>query len=223
MNEAKGQFRSAAFGGFNRQDVLKYLESSGQDYEAKLASLRSELEKAKNEGAETAEKLEELVAENARNQEHAEKLARELDALRAEADVMQAELTEKKQALAAAEEDLCELRAQMAELEPAARAYALIKDRAATIELEAHERAQRALDEAGERAGQIQEKSAEQVRQVQDTFDRFRIDLEATLAHAAQEIGQVLQSFEIVTEELGGHDDAIRELIRQSEEKPGEM
>ena len=47
-------FRSAAFGGFNRRDVLNYIESSARAYREKVADLQGERDQAV-QSAQTAE------------------------------------------------------------------------------------------------------------------------------------------------------------------------
>ena len=45
MNENAGQFRTAAFGGFNRQDVLDYIEKLTQENQEKSLELERALER----------------------------------------------------------------------------------------------------------------------------------------------------------------------------------
>ena len=45
MNENAGQFRTAAFGGFNRQDVLDYIEKLTQENQEKTLELEQALER----------------------------------------------------------------------------------------------------------------------------------------------------------------------------------
>ena len=45
MNENAGQFRTAAFGGFNRQDVLDYIEKLTQENQEKTLELERALER----------------------------------------------------------------------------------------------------------------------------------------------------------------------------------
>ena len=42
MNEGL-QFRTSAFGGFNKQDVMAYLEKSAREHSGKIAELQKEL------------------------------------------------------------------------------------------------------------------------------------------------------------------------------------
>ena len=43
------QFRNAAFGGFNRQDVMEYLERTAREHSEELAQLRARLDEAQNQ------------------------------------------------------------------------------------------------------------------------------------------------------------------------------
>ena len=42
--ENKTQFRSAGFGGFNRQDVMKYIEQTASEHVEQLKELRAQVE-----------------------------------------------------------------------------------------------------------------------------------------------------------------------------------
>ena len=52
MNENGFQFRTAAFGGFQKQDVMDYLERSAREHAQKLAGLQKELAEEKVAKAE---------------------------------------------------------------------------------------------------------------------------------------------------------------------------
>ena len=50
MNPAENSFRTAVVGGFNRQDVLTYIESSARESKERVAALQQEAEEAKQAG-----------------------------------------------------------------------------------------------------------------------------------------------------------------------------
>ena len=52
------KFRNAAFGGFNRRDVLEYIELSARENNAKLRDLTERLEAVEREKAELNAALE---------------------------------------------------------------------------------------------------------------------------------------------------------------------
>ena len=47
--EQNMQFRSAGFGGFNRQDVLNYIEETTKEYNQRVEELRAQYEAAQAE------------------------------------------------------------------------------------------------------------------------------------------------------------------------------
>ena len=72
MNEGL-QFRTSAFGGFNKQDVMAYLEKSAREHSGKIAELQkdlAELRQARTEAEDAGEtmksRLAVLEAENQR-------------------------------------------------------------------------------------------------------------------------------------------------------------
>jgi hypothetical protein len=60
MNENAGQFRSAAFGGFHRQDVLDYIEKITKAHREETAALETALAQAQEERDRQGAQLEEL-------------------------------------------------------------------------------------------------------------------------------------------------------------------
>ena len=62
MNENEGQFRSAAFGGFHRQDVLDYIETMTREHQAALAAAQEEKDALAQEKAEVESALAEEKA-----------------------------------------------------------------------------------------------------------------------------------------------------------------
>ena len=176
-----GTFRSA-INGFNRQDVMDYLESASQRYEA-LKKERNELDRMRTEQQARVKELESIQEEAAdikeqAAQETAEALAQlrakeeECESLRAS---LEAVTRERDDALARPTEDpavaealrsevsalqarLAEIEAKQAETVRKAEEYDSMRDRIATLELNASRRAADIEDGAGRRgpAGQDQ-------------------------------------------------------------------
>lgn len=150
MNENGFQFRTATFGGFQKQDVMNYLERSAKEHAEKLAALQKELaqEKLDRDGetqraASLAERVSALEEENRRL---ASQLADKADQLR--------RTEEEREDLQALNDQLQD---QLDKVLPAATAYEAVKDRTASIELEAHGRAQAIEREGRERAQKHQD------------------------------------------------------------------
>lgn len=142
--EQNMQFRSAGFGGFNRQDVLNYIEETTKEYNQKLEELRAQCEGA---------------------QEEAEELRQSLDKCKTQSQTMQermVELIEEKEALLARVKKLEPLQAQVTllhsrveALTPDAEAYAGLRNQISDIELEARQRAGEILAQAKQKAEEI--------------------------------------------------------------------
>lgn len=193
------QFRSAVFGGFNRQDVLTYIETSAKAHAQDMEELQKELERVKKE------------AEEARTRaETAEATVEELTPRAKQMEKTTAELEEKRSGLAAAERELKELRAKVAMLQPKAEAYEAVKDKTAGIELEAHQRAKQVTDEARRSAEALRLQGEQWLAKVRSSYERLRTDVEATVTHTAGELERAGKVLADVNREFREHDAAMQ-------------
>ena len=187
-------FRSAAFGGFNRQDVLDYLEKTAAENARKQQELQRRLEEAEEDRRKLASQesdQEERVTILNRDREEAQ--SRELEELRRERD---------------------SLRRRVAELEPGAAAYTAVKERAAGVELEAHCRAQNVLNEADRQARELRRGMEQWLGRVQVEYDALRSEVESTVSHAADQLEKAGKCLEQMTALLADQDVALEELSR---------
>ena len=138
------KFRTSLHG-FNRQDVQQYIEQMADVHRQELNLLQKQLEEAQARNAE----LEEAVS----NVEIAKSDAAEEEAR------ARASLETSTQALNQTREELERLQAQVDAMGPMAENYAKLKDRVATVELEAHRRAQDTVDQAMAEAEDIRAES----------------------------------------------------------------
>lgn len=166
-------FKSVAFGGFDKQDVIQYIEQS-----AKEASTVQE--KLQHENAD-------LRAERDHLSSRTESLEKQLESLTAERNSLAAKLeqeTAARQALESVKSDLERLTAEMEKLRPDAEAYAQFRASIGSIECEARERA--ASLEAATNA------------QLRKTVDLFRAQyqtlmstFESTASHVTSELRKI--------------------------------
>ena len=206
MNENEGRFRTVAFGGFHRQDVLDHIERLLTEHREERVALTAELEQERAARAQAEDRLaEEGAAAHTAEQDRAE-LAQALEDLKAQ-------LAETAAARDAAEEERTALRARVAELEPAAASWARIKDTAGDIEVAAHERAQCTLSAARDQAAQVRAESAGWVLDIQRRCDRLQQDLHTSVAAAETELDAARGSFARAQEELGTIQDALSALV----------
>ncbi len=221
MNDKELQFRTAAFGGFQKQDVLNYLEASTRETEEKTAALKKRLDEAQ---ADAARLKETVAADEARRAE----LERENSRLSAELADREARLTSAQAQAAALTAQVAELTAKTEELSakvtrmsPAAEAYEGLKDRTAGIELEAHSRAREIEAEAAAKAQKTKADLESWLAGLRGSYARLKGELNAALAQAAQELGKAETSLTSISGQLEQQDAALQELGRNVETLAG--
>lgn len=213
-------FRSSAFGGFNRQDVLNYLENTTKEAAQQQQDLQQQLEQANEAAArqqtaldESRSQVEHLTYENGDLKAHMERASADLAELRDENTRLTTQL-------AAANEELTALRARVAELEPDALAYRAVKERTAGVELEAHGRAQRIVSEAEEQARQIRQQAGKWLLRVETEYRELCMQTETTIAHAADQLnkaGSCLENIKVMLNEQAEGLDGLEQAFHAAD------
>lgn len=214
MSATELQFRTAAFGGFQKQDVLSYIESANQTHQEKLDQLQRERDELAREKEELA-----VQAGQARNQ--AEALAREkaelairLEAAHKEADGLREQLDQARTEAEETAARLTDVQARLAQAEPDAAAYQHIKDRAAGIELEAHCRAQEVRQQAEEKVRRAHTEVEQWLHKVQAGYDLLRSDMDGAVSRAGQELDKLRQLLDQLSSGFAGQDEHLRRLAQ---------
>ena len=179
-------FRSAAVGGFNRQDVLAYLEER-----AKLA-------------AQAEQKLQDQLDE----------VNHQAEALRRERDGLRCELEETRRELEAARGEREEARGRLASVTPDAQAYVQLKERTAGVELEAHRRAQAVQEKAEYDAQRLRRQVNQWLQRLEQEYEGLRGQVEATVSHAASQLEQAGGYLGQVVSLMGEQEAALEGLAR---------
>ncbi len=191
------QFRTA-LGGFNRRDVQQYIEQSGAAHRKETAELKARLEEALRRQEELEAALAETegargaaAAEEAKVREHLETSTQTLARLRGEQ-------TETESKLAAARRELERLQAQVAQLAPLAEKYEQLKDRVATVELDAHRKAQSIVDEANGQAEELKDDTRRWLNDVLAQYGAVRqgVDVLLDQAKALTAVGEQTAALE---------------------------
>ena len=212
-------FRSAAVGGFNRQDVLAYLEER-----AKLAAQAEQ--KLQDQLDEVNHQAEALRRERDGLRCELEETRRELEAARQRRDSLSAQLEQRGRELSACQEraegaerelekargERDEARGRLASVTPDAQAYVQLKERTAGVELEAHRRAQAIQEKAEGNAQKLRRQTEQWLARLAREYDALRSQVETTISHAASElekaelcldqVGQLMASQETALEGL---------------------
>ena len=174
------KFRSA-LAGFNRQDVQRYIEQTAAAHRQELTKLQARLEESEGRAAELEAALSGAesaksgaAAEEAKARARLEESTRTLAKLRGE-------LSQTESKLAVAKQELSRLQAQVGSLEPMAESYAQLKDRVATVELDAHRKAQDTVSEARAEADRVRAETREWLEGVLAQYGRLRQGMDGLL------------------------------------------
>ncbi len=183
MNAVIQRFRRA-LGGFNRNDVMQYIAQTAADHRRQIDELKAELARRDEErvGLEVAvsglqDEKGDMTAEGAKVRASLEESTRTLTKLRGE-------LTETEAKLRTAREELVRLQAQVAELEPMAKRYEELKDRVATVELDAHRKAQSTIDEAQRQVQELRGETKQWLGSAMEGYDGLRRGMDELFAGA---------------------------------------
>lgn len=197
MENQSPQFRTAAFGGFQKQDVLNYLEKSAKDHADKIADLQKQLKEA-------MEAQVEMEAQAAADQIRVAELEDANRRLGEDLASREESLAMSIQRCDALEGQLAALKADMERMAPAAEAYRELKDRAAGIELAAHVRAQAIEEESRRKVEKTAQEVLTWIDQVQGAYSNLHLSLNAALAAAAEELRKSREKVKGLSGELVG-------------------
>lgn len=215
------QFRTAAFGGFQKQDVLDYIETVSREHAARLESLEKERDEARRSGEELQARLSE--AEGARSDLSGQvgTLTDRLAEAERALEEIRAEIARQQDLRAEAELRAEELEQRLKRAEPAAAAYESVKDRTAGIELEAHHRAMEVEAAARAQVKATKVELEQWIHKVRAGYDRLRTDVDATISHASGELERVRGSLEGLSGEFDARDADLESLLKTYQESLG--
>lgn len=222
MNAGEYRFRSSAFG-FNRQDVLRYIEAMHRDHAAQLASLKQDLDWERGQRSQVEEKGTLASEEAMAAGKDAQRSKEELERCQEELQEAQRQREDLRLRLKATQEDLAALQTAADRMAPAAKAYESLKEKAAGIELDAHNRAQAIIRQGEEEAAEIRRRMADWLRQVESSYARLRSDVAATLSHTAAELERTVRSLDGVSAELDTHGEQLRFIVTDITEQRAKL
>lgn len=203
------KFRTA-LAGFHRGDVLHYMDKMAAQHRSQMAEVEAELKKSRENEQKLQEEIESLrqahgsvSAEEAKVRASLEESTRTLARLRGE-------LSQTETKLAAARLELGRLHGQVDEMEPMAQKYDQLKDYVATVELDAHHKAQETIDQAKTKAEQIQADTRQWLEQVLAGYTNLRSEMDR-LFQRLRELGEMGVQFDQA-------DQAAQKLQEQGQE-----
>lgn len=218
-------FRNAAIGGFNRQDVLTYLEEQARQTSQERETLKKQLEETQSQRDTLCREGEDLRQRLARAQGELDAAVQERDSLsarleRANLDLSTArtQASREAQALEREKEEKRLLLDKLAALEPDAQAYTELKERAAGVELEAHRRAQAIQAKAEEDAQKARRQVEQWLKRMGREYDALCTQVETTVSHAASELEKAGAGLERLNELMSGQGTALEGVRRAYDE-----
>ena len=206
------QFRNAVFGGFNRQDVLDYLEKTSAENAQRQQELQQKLEAAEEERRQLSAKTTEQEEQLAILRRDRDQLKEQLEQVQQALNSSQAREEAQEEALAALRQERDTFKSRAEALEPDAAAYEAIKERTAGVELEAHCRAQNVLNQADAQAKELRRNMEQWIGRVELEYDALRSEVESTVSHAADRLEKAGKCLEQITALLADQDVALEAL-----------
>jgi DNA repair exonuclease SbcCD ATPase subunit len=189
MDHVVERFRGA-LGGFNRKDVLRYIERTEADHRKQVEELEGRLAQAEAERAGLADSLSGLQDENGTMNAEKDRVRASLEQSTQTLARLRGELSQTESKLAVAKQELARLQGQVGELAPMAQSYQELKDRVATVELDAHRKAQATVDEAKGQAEALRASTAQWLGEVLTQYTALRGDMGDLLARM-QDLAQI--------------------------------
>lgn len=197
-------FKSVAFGGFDKQDVVRYLEQAAEKAAAAQRQLETENESLRRQAEAQAEELEALRAQ-------VEELTGERDGLREKLASESAALAD-LEPLRSLEQDMARITAERDALKPDAERYARFRERLGAIECEARNR-----------ADDLEETAAAQTRRTLEDFrsryQQLMRDFEAVSGHVNGELRKIEVTLSQLPRALDRTGTELNELAARLEKK----
>lgn len=212
------KFRNAVLGGFNRRDVMEYIERASGEARSKAAGLEKDLKEARGEKETLAEELARLKQSSGSAAQEEARVRASLEESTAALTRVRMELGDTNDKLAKAQLSLRNLQQQVDMLQPLAKQYEQLKDRVATVELDAHRKAQQTIDQANEEASEVRKKTVGWLEQVKGSYG----GLKEAVASGAERLEKAGSELAAVRESLNARDEELAALTLPGQEQTGE-
>lgn len=225
MDEQSRGFRGAVFGGFRREDVLRYIEETDGKYHNETEELRRQLAEAQSALTEMRAQNEKLTEKNAELLERLGEMTLDADKVRAQLDEIEKGFTlqtteiEAQNARAealAAEND--RLTAENAKLSDKCGEYDASKEKIAEMELSAYRRAKQIEEDAKAELQKLRRQSMEMIGEVKRQLDTAKENYRTVLTRSQQESAEMARK---ANEVLGEIDRIAASLGKESAPKNG--
>lgn len=200
-------FKTVTFGGFDKQDVVRYIEQAAEKASLAQRSLEAENEALRKEIQTLREQVQNAADETAALLSRCENLQKEAE--------QAAEVKKELEPLRSLESEASRLRAEADALRPDAQAYAQFRERLGAIECEARKR-----------ADDLETASARQMKKTLDCFktqyDALMQTFETAAGHVTEELRKIelsLSQLPRVMDRSGAEMERLAASLEEEEEK----
>ena len=205
---ADNKLRGSLFGGFNRKDVVSYIENNAQmsnDYKASS-------EKWEARCTDLEMRLQEANAANESAASAKSRVDEEIAGLRAHITELENEITELKASERIKSEELDSLKGRLSEYEEAVGFYERSKERIAQLELNASRRAVNIEKAAEEKASDLTKRCYDLIDALKSEYENICMDTESTAAHIKGEMDKLGTRLMNLSELLNSKVDTLSQL-----------
>lgn len=191
-------FKSALFGGFNRDDVIRYIEKTALENNQRIDTLEKENDGLCRENSDLRTELESVTAARDRlSDSYADLIGKNRSAESSLSDA-QAQLAAALEKLAALEAEKAELQSAVTQLQKVSDEYAAVKTHISGIELEARQR-----------ASELEDRTHRQLSELLDSCRRRCEEITSTLNASCAGVSGELQKLDVSVAQLPAAFDAL--------------
>ena len=199
-------FKSSVFGGFNREDVIRYIEKTALESKERIEALERENDGLCRENADLRSEAASVTAARDRLSDSLEDTLKKHESAKAALAEAEAQLAAARDTIARLESENGTLQSTVAQLQKTADEYTAVRSHISDIELEARQR-----------AGELEERTHRQLAYLLDTCRRQCEDLTAMLGSVCTNVSGKLKEMDASVSQLPAAFDALHEGLEELE------
>ena len=191
-------FKSSLFGGFNRNDVIRYIEKTALENNQRIDALEKENDGLCRENSDLRGELDSVTAARDRLSDSFEDTLKQHESAKASLADTQTQLAAALEKIAALEGEKAELQSTVAQLQKVSDEYAAVKSHISDIELETRQR-----------ASELEDRTHRQLSELLDSCRRRCEEITSTLNASCAGVSGELQKLDASVAQLPAAFDAL--------------
>ena len=191
-------FKSSLFGGFNRDDVIRYIEKTALENNQRIDALEKENDGLSRDNSDLRTEVDSVTAARDRLSDSYADLIKQNRSAEASLTDAQAQLADALEKIAALEGEKAELQSTVAQLQKVSDEYAAVKAHISDIELEARQR-----------ASELEERTHRQLSELLDSCRRRCEEITSMLNASCAGVSGELQKLDASVAQLPAAFDSL--------------